>query len=100
MGKTDCFTQFYPTGFSHWVKLPCQPCQRLISHSADLIFLTLMCYWIFYITLQQNRNKDDAIGDNRNWEYFHTDKGRYTGTFNQQGLNIIKLTYNSGRHVH
>jgi len=20
------FTQFYPTGFTHWVKLPCQPC--------------------------------------------------------------------------
>jgi len=27
MGKTDCFTQFYPTGFTHWVKLPCQPCR-------------------------------------------------------------------------
>ena len=26
MGITDCFTQFYPTGFTHWVKLPCQPC--------------------------------------------------------------------------
>jgi len=20
MGKTDCFTQFYPSGFTHWVK--------------------------------------------------------------------------------
>ena len=27
MGKTDCFTQFYPTGFTHWVKLLCQPCK-------------------------------------------------------------------------
>ena len=27
MGKTDCFTQFYPTGFTHWVKVPCQPCE-------------------------------------------------------------------------
>ena len=26
MGKTDCFTHFYPTGFTQWVKLPCQPC--------------------------------------------------------------------------
>jgi len=32
MGKTDCFTQFYPTGFTHWVKLPCQPWLCCISY--------------------------------------------------------------------
>jgi len=25
------FTQFYPTGFTHWVKLPCQPCLQLAT---------------------------------------------------------------------
>jgi len=32
MGKTDCFTQFYPTGFTHWVKLPCQPWLQACRH--------------------------------------------------------------------
>jgi len=31
MGKTDCFTQFYPTCFTQWVKLPCQPWSWAIS---------------------------------------------------------------------
>ena len=36
MGKTDLpsFTQFYPTGFTHWVKLPCQPCLQSSSSSS------------------------------------------------------------------
>jgi len=36
MGKTDCFTQFYPIGFTRWVKLPCQPCAEQRQVAADL----------------------------------------------------------------
>ena len=54
MGKTDCFTQFYPTGFTHWVKHTCQPCppnyltklrrsvvERSISSSDSVIIVCL-----------------------------------------------------------
>ena len=36
MGKTDLFTQFYPTGFTQWVKLTMQTLHKTISSSDPL----------------------------------------------------------------
>jgi len=41
MGKTDCFTQFYPTGFTHWVKRTCQP-WMLVELSLEIGWLILV----------------------------------------------------------
>jgi len=51
MGKTDCFTQFYPTGFTQWVKLPCQPWLRHCQFWTKFVERQWILYFIIQVTL-------------------------------------------------
>jgi len=44
------FTQFYPTGFTHWVKRTCQPCRHVCTYP-DVISSNGV--WLFIVEAVQ-----------------------------------------------